>query len=85
MRKLLVITLAFTLAIGIVTPQAFCAEVVIKAVTAFPKNHLNNDPVQMFIDKVNEARGRKGKNRLGWRPRSYQNIRPGAGIEDGHD
>lgn len=64
MRKLLVITLAFTLVIGIFTPQAFGGEVVIKAVTAFPKNHMNNDPVQMFIDKVNTRAA--GKVKINW-------------------
>jgi len=33
--------------------------IVLKAVTAFPKTHLNNDPVPLFIDDVNKrAQGR---------------------------
>jgi len=33
--------------------NGFAQPIVIKAVTAFPKNHLNNDPVPIFLDKVN--------------------------------
>ncbi len=43
---------------------AFSAPLVLKAVTAFPKNHLNNDTVQMFVDKVNEKC--KGKFEIKW-------------------
>lgn len=44
--------------------EAQSQTLVIKAITAFPKNHMNNDPVQMFIDKVN-ARA-DGKIRIDW-------------------
>ncbi len=37
---------------------------VLKAVTAFPKTHLNNDTVQMFVDRVNERC--KGKLEIRW-------------------
>ncbi|HPP06171.1 MAG TPA: hypothetical protein PLW88_02290, partial [Syntrophorhabdaceae bacterium] len=50
---------------------AFClvstissAQIIVKAVTAFPKNHLNNDTVQMFVDRVNERC--KGKLEIKW-------------------
>ncbi|HPU28982.1 MAG TPA: TRAP transporter substrate-binding protein DctP [Syntrophorhabdaceae bacterium] len=43
---------------------AFSQPIVLKAVTAFPKNHLNNDTVQMFVDKVNERC--KGKLEIRW-------------------
>jgi TRAP-type C4-dicarboxylate transport system substrate-binding protein len=49
---------------GLVAPEAFAKEIVIKGVTAFPKNHLNNDPVQMFIDKVNKRTA--GTVRIEW-------------------
>jgi TRAP-type C4-dicarboxylate transport system substrate-binding protein len=47
-----------------VSSAAFGAPMVLKAVTAFPKNHLNNDTVQMFVDKVNERC--KGKLEIKW-------------------
>ncbi|MBN2033177.1 MAG: TRAP transporter substrate-binding protein DctP [Deltaproteobacteria bacterium] len=37
---------------------------VLKAVTAFPKNHLNNDAVPIFIEKVNQRSG--GKLKIDW-------------------
>jgi TRAP-type C4-dicarboxylate transport system substrate-binding protein len=43
---------------------AFSAPMVLKAITAFPKNHNNNDGVQMFVDKVNERC--KGKLEIKW-------------------
>ncbi len=47
-----------------VNALCFGQEVVIKAVTAFPKGHLNTDPVPIFVSKVNEAL--KGKVRIDW-------------------
>lgn len=29
-------------------------QIILKAVTAFPKTHLNNDPVPLFVDAVNK-------------------------------
>lgn len=47
-----------------VSTIAFSAPIVLKAVTAFPKNNSNNDTVQMFVDKVNEKC--KGKLEIRW-------------------
>lgn len=47
-----------------VSTIAFSAPIVLKAVTAFPKNNSNNDTVQMFVDKVNERC--KGKLEIRW-------------------
>jgi len=47
-----------------VSTIAFSAPIVLKAVTAFPKSHLNNDTVQMFVDSVNERC--KGKLEIKW-------------------
>jgi len=38
--------------------------IVLKAVTAFPKTHLNNDPVPAFVDAVNKRA--QGKLRIDW-------------------
>lgn len=38
--------------------------IVLKAVTAFPKTHLNNDPVPAFVDAVNKRS--QGKLRIDW-------------------
>jgi TRAP-type C4-dicarboxylate transport system substrate-binding protein len=47
-----------------VSTIAFSAPIVLKAVTAFPKNHSNNDTVQTFVDRVNERC--KGKLEIRW-------------------
>jgi TRAP-type C4-dicarboxylate transport system substrate-binding protein len=38
--------------------------IVLKAVTAFPKTHLNNDPVPAFVEDVNKRA--QGKLRIDW-------------------
>ncbi len=46
-------------------PCAVSAQtIVLKAVTAFPKTHLNNDPVPAFVDDVNKRS--QGKLRIEW-------------------
>jgi TRAP-type C4-dicarboxylate transport system substrate-binding protein len=47
-----------------VSTIAFGSPMVLRAVTAFPKNHLNNDTVQMFVDRVNERC--KGRLEIKW-------------------
>jgi len=64
MRKSILIILAMVMLIVTVSSQAFSGPVVLKGVTAFPKNHMNNDPVQMFIDKINEKAA--GKVKIEW-------------------
>jgi TRAP-type C4-dicarboxylate transport system substrate-binding protein len=44
--------------------SAFAETIVIKAITAFPKNHTNNDPVKIFVDKVNERAN--GRLKIDW-------------------
>jgi len=38
--------------------------IVLKATTMFPKNHLNNDPVPIYIEKVSKASG--GRLKIDW-------------------
>ncbi len=65
MRKATWIALSIILIFSVcMTTEAQSKPLVIKAITAFPKNHMNNDPVQMFVDKVN-ARA-EGKVRIDW-------------------
>jgi TRAP-type C4-dicarboxylate transport system substrate-binding protein len=63
MRKLILAVL-FVSVFCLVSTVAFSAPIVLKAVTAFPKNHLNNDTVQMFVDRVNETC--KGQLEIRW-------------------
>jgi len=46
------------------TAPAGYGQVVLKAVTAFPKNHLNNDPVPLLIERVHHRAG--GKLKIDW-------------------
>ena len=43
---------------------AVAETIVIKSITAFPKNHTNCDPVQLFIDRVSERSG--GRLKFDW-------------------
>lgn len=44
---------------GFMSPEIKAQPIILKAVTAFPKPHLNNDPVALFIEAVNKrAQGR---------------------------
>lgn len=62
MKKILV--LGFVFCFMFFSSSIFAQQITIKAVTAFPKPHANNDGVQMFIDKVNEKL--KGKVEIKW-------------------
>lgn len=64
MRKALWIALSLIFIFSVGITEAQSETVVIKAITAFPKNHMNNDPVQMFIDKVNART--EGKVKINW-------------------
>ena len=45
--------------LGLMGTEVKAQQIVLKAVTAFPKPHLNNDPVPLFIEDVNKrAAGR---------------------------
>jgi TRAP-type transport system periplasmic protein len=63
MRKCVWVFAVF-LGLALLPGAGWGAPIVIKAITAFPKNHLNNDPVQMYIDEVN--RQAKGKVEIRW-------------------
>ncbi len=39
-------------------------QIILKAVTAFPKPHLNNDPVPLFVDAVNKRAA--GRLKIEW-------------------
>ena len=56
------IVLAFMVVFS--APAVHSQTTVLKAVTAFPKNHLNNDPVPIFIEKVHQRSG--GKLKIDW-------------------
>ena len=49
---------------GFIAINAHSEPIVLKAVTAFPKNHMNNDPVPIFVDKVNKRA--EGKLKIDW-------------------
>lgn len=64
MKKLVYVSAVFIALFGLLAGDAFGEAIVIKAITAFPKNHTNCDPVQMFVDKVNERAG--GRLKIDW-------------------
>lgn len=51
MKKALWLAVAVFFVMGFATTNAESGPIVIKALTAFPKNHLNNDPVPIDIKK----------------------------------
>jgi TRAP-type C4-dicarboxylate transport system substrate-binding protein len=64
MKKSMWAMACIILVFGFIASNAYSAPIVLKAVTAFPKNHLNNDPVPIFIDKVNKRA--EGKLKIDW-------------------
>jgi TRAP-type C4-dicarboxylate transport system substrate-binding protein len=64
MKRTVSLTLGLFLILGFMIANAQSQPVVLKAVTAFPKNHLNNDPVPIFVDKVNKRS--EGKLKIEW-------------------
>jgi TRAP-type C4-dicarboxylate transport system substrate-binding protein len=64
MKRIVSLTLGLLLVLGFLITNAQSQPVVLKAVTAFPKNHLNNDPVPIFVDKVNKRA--EGKLKIEW-------------------
>jgi TRAP-type C4-dicarboxylate transport system substrate-binding protein len=64
MKRIVSLTLGLFLVLGFMITNAQSQPIVLKAVTAFPKNHLNNDPVPLFIDKVNKRS--EGKVKIEW-------------------
>ena len=59
---LLAIIIAFMVVLN--APVGHTQTLVLKAVTGFPKNHPNNDPVPVFVDDVNKAS--QGKLKIEW-------------------
>jgi TRAP-type C4-dicarboxylate transport system substrate-binding protein len=64
MKKVVVMAIVIGFLFAFAPTQARSAEIVLKAVTMFPKPHLNNDPVPIFIDKVNKRA--QGRLRIDW-------------------
>jgi len=64
MKKAVLLALGLFLASGLGATNVQGEPVVLKAITAFPKNHLNNDPVPIFVDKVNKRA--EGKLKIDW-------------------
>jgi len=64
MKRIVSFALGLFLVLGFMITHAQSQPIVLKAVTAFPKNHLNNDPVPLFVDKVNKRS--EGKLKIEW-------------------
>ena len=64
MKKTIWLATCFCLVLGFGAATVQAEQIVIKAVTAFPKNHLNNDPVGILVDRVNK--GAQGRLRIDW-------------------
>jgi TRAP-type C4-dicarboxylate transport system substrate-binding protein len=64
MKKALFFTACIALLLGFTVIDSRSEVIVLKAVTAFPKNHLNNDPVPMLVDRINKRA--EGKLRIDW-------------------
>lgn len=64
MKRAIFLTTIIFLILGFTGSFAIGGPIVLKAVTAFPKNHLNNDPVPIFVDKVNKKAA--GKLKIDW-------------------
>jgi len=55
---------AVCVSLAMLSGTAWSQTIVLKAVTAFPKTHLNNDPVPAFIEDVNKRA--QGRLRIDW-------------------
>ena len=64
MKRVIWLTLGLFVSWGFIATTVHSAPIVLKAVTAFPKNHLNNDPVPILVDKVNKRA--EGKLKIDW-------------------
>jgi TRAP-type C4-dicarboxylate transport system substrate-binding protein len=63
-KGILAAAMGFAFIFGLNLGDVRSEVITIKALTAFPKNHLNNDPVPLFIEKVNERT--EGKVKIDW-------------------
>ncbi|WP_161626623.1 TRAP transporter substrate-binding protein DctP [Desulfatiglans anilini] len=64
MKKAFLLIACITLFLGLTAIESKSEMIVLKAVTGFPKNHLNNDPVPILVDKINKRA--EGKLRIEW-------------------
>jgi TRAP-type C4-dicarboxylate transport system substrate-binding protein len=64
MKRVIWLTLGLVFFWGFIATSAHSEPIVLKAVTAFPKNHMNNDPVPIFVDKVNKRA--EGRVKIDW-------------------
>ena len=64
MKKVALLAVLFCLIFGFSTGNAAGQSIVLKAITAFPKNHLNNDPVPILVDMINKRAG--GRLKIDW-------------------
>lgn len=64
MKKALLLTATIAFLLGLTAINASSEVIVLKALTAFPKNHLNNDPVPMLVDKINQRA--EGRLKIDW-------------------
>lgn len=64
MKKAIFISLSIFVFLCLAWSPSFGGPIVLKAVTAFPKNHLNNDPVPILVEKVNKKAA--GELRIDW-------------------
>jgi TRAP-type C4-dicarboxylate transport system substrate-binding protein len=64
MGKGVTLLLAGLLIFAFIVTEVSAQPIVLKAVTAFPKPHLNNDPVPLFVDAVNKRAA--GRLKIEW-------------------
>lgn len=64
MKKTTLFVMSILFFLGFALSNAYGEPIVLKATTMFPKNHLNNDPVPIYIDKV--AKASKGRLKIDW-------------------
>ena len=64
MKKIVAVAIIFGFLFAFAPPEAKSEQIVLKAVTMFPKGHLNNDPVPIFVDKVNKRA--QGRLKIDW-------------------
>lgn len=63
-RVSLILLLIGFIIVVFISSEVCSQQIVLKAVTAFPKPHLNNDPVPLFIDAVYKRSG--GRLKIDW-------------------
>lgn len=64
MKKTMLVCMAILLAIGFTATSGIGKTIVLKGISAFPKNHLANDPVPLLIEKVEKRSG--GRLKIDW-------------------